>query len=143
MNEFLVKLIANGGPGSGNFNPGQGRGKGKPGSGSSSKSSTKISDQDKADAERIRKEVTEQFLAEEPTERTRERVRRKIIEMEPNYDYDEYDKLSDHAFDLVDGCDSYGDLRNMLRREYSGFLSDSEIDDLIGLTAELEAYNPF
>lgn len=41
MNEFLVKLIANGGPGSGNFNPGQGRGKGKPGNGSSSKSSEK------------------------------------------------------------------------------------------------------
>lgn len=220
MNEFLVKLIANGGPGSGNFNPGQGRGVGKPGSGSKSSSSTKsktgekskekidkfsskwkekgldkpassvpelekqIKDakelykefekeynpadaaelgaslrvektikemedtldrlkQDKADAEKIRKEVTEKFLVEEPTERTKERVRKKIIEMEPGYDYDEYDKLSDHAFDLVDGCDSYGDLRNMLRREYSGFLSDSEIDDLIGLTDELEAYNPF
>ena len=35
MNEFLVKLIANGGPGSGNFNPGQGRGVGKPGKGTS------------------------------------------------------------------------------------------------------------
>lgn len=35
MNEFLVKLIANGGPGSGNFNPGQGRGIGKPGKGTS------------------------------------------------------------------------------------------------------------
>lgn len=34
MNEFLVKLIANGGKGSGNFNPGQGRGVGKPGFGS-------------------------------------------------------------------------------------------------------------
>lgn len=219
MNEFLVKLIANGGPGSGNFNPGQGRGVGKPGKGGKSSGTSKTSKeagkeridkfsskwkekgldkpassvselekqvedakklykefekeynpadaaelgaslrvektikemedtldrlkQDKADAERIRKEVTEQFLVEEPTERTKERVRKKIIEMEPDYDYDEYDKLSEHAFDLVDGCDSYGDLRNMLRREYSGFLTDSEIDDLIGLTAELEAYNPF
>lgn len=34
MNEFLIKLIANGGQGSGNFNPGQGRGVGKPDSGS-------------------------------------------------------------------------------------------------------------
>ena len=41
MNEFLVKLIANGGPGSGNFNPGQGRGVGKPSEGSSSLSSKK------------------------------------------------------------------------------------------------------
>lgn len=40
MNEFLVKLIANGGPGSGNFNPGQGRGIGKPGSGRKSSAST-------------------------------------------------------------------------------------------------------
>lgn len=30
MNEYLVKLIANGGKGSGNFTPGQGRGVGKP-----------------------------------------------------------------------------------------------------------------
>lgn len=36
MNEFLIKLISNGGPGSGNFTPGQGRGVGKPGSGSKS-----------------------------------------------------------------------------------------------------------
>lgn len=35
MNEFLVKLIANGGPGSGNHNPGQGRGVGKPANGTS------------------------------------------------------------------------------------------------------------
>ena len=35
MNEFLVKLIANGGPGSGNHNPGQGRGVGKPAKGTS------------------------------------------------------------------------------------------------------------
>ena len=37
MNEFLIKLIANGGKGSGNHNPGQGRGVGKPASGSFSK----------------------------------------------------------------------------------------------------------
>lgn len=143
MNEFLVKLIANGGPGSGNFNPGQGRGKGKPGSGTTSKGSDSISDSDKAAVEKIRKEVTEQFLAEEPSNMTRERVRKKIIEMEPGYDYDEYDELVQYSFEQVDKCDSLGDLRKMLRQEYSGFLSDSEIDDLIGLTAELEAYNPF
>lgn len=40
MNEFLVKLIQNGGKGSGNFNPGQGRGVGKPASGSHSSSKT-------------------------------------------------------------------------------------------------------
>lgn len=37
MNEFLVKLVANGGKGSGNFTPGQGRGVGKPASGGFSK----------------------------------------------------------------------------------------------------------
>ena len=37
MNEFLIKLIANGGPNSGNHNPGQGRGVGKPASGGFSK----------------------------------------------------------------------------------------------------------
>ena len=37
MNEFLIKLIANGGKGSGNHNPGQGRGVGKPASGGFSK----------------------------------------------------------------------------------------------------------
>lgn len=35
MNEFLIKLIANGGKGSGNHNPGQGRGVGKPAKGTS------------------------------------------------------------------------------------------------------------
>ena len=35
MNEFLIKLIANGGEGSGNRNPGQGRGVGKPAKGTS------------------------------------------------------------------------------------------------------------
>ena len=35
MNEFLIKLIANGGEGSGNHNPGQGRGVGKPAKGTS------------------------------------------------------------------------------------------------------------
>lgn len=35
MNEFLIKLIANGGKGSGNHNPGQGRGAGKPAKGTS------------------------------------------------------------------------------------------------------------
>lgn len=37
MNEFLIKLIANGGPGSGNHNPGQGRGVGKPANGNKGK----------------------------------------------------------------------------------------------------------
>ena len=37
MNEFLVKLVANGGPGSGNHNPGQGRGVGKPANGNKGK----------------------------------------------------------------------------------------------------------
>lgn len=35
MNEYLIKLMANGGPGSGNHSPGQGRGVGKPSKGSS------------------------------------------------------------------------------------------------------------
>lgn len=37
MNEFLIKLIANGGKGSGNHNPGQGRGVGKPAKGNKGK----------------------------------------------------------------------------------------------------------
>jgi hypothetical protein len=136
MNEFLVKLISNGGPGSGNFNPGQGRGKGKPGSGSSSKSSDKTSG--KSSAEKARESAKKSYLSEEPSESLRETVRKKIIEIEPGFDYDDYDKLSDYAFDLVDRCDSVKDLKDMLEREYSGFLSESDIDDLIGLSDFLE-----
>lgn len=136
MNEFLVKLIANGGPGSGNFNPGQGRGKGKPGNGSSSKSSDKTSGT--SSAEKARESAKKSYLSEEPSESLRETVRKKIIEIEPGFDYDDYDKLSDYAFDLVDRCDSVKDLRDMLKQEYSGFLSESDIDDLIGLSDFLE-----
>ena len=87
MNEFLVKLIANGGSGSGNFNPGQGRGIGKPGSGSKS-SGTNESKSKKGGVgpAKITKKELEKILKPGSDGYTRE-----ITEVKYNPDEDRYE----------------------------------------------------
>lgn len=126
MNEFLVKLISNGGPGSGNHNPGQGRGVGKPVSGSKSSGSTKSKSNEKS-KESKRKE----YLASEPSEKIREKARKAIIEVDPNYDFEDYDSLVDHAYDLVERADSVKELKEILESEYGGFFTTSDINDIL------------
>ena len=60
MNEFLIKLVANGGKGSGNFTPGRGRGVGKPGGIGPAKITKKdVQDLLKPSHDRYTREVTD------------------------------------------------------------------------------------
>lgn len=179
MNEFLVKLIANGGPGSGNHNPGQGRGVGKPANGTSKFSKgqevefeygggkgtgkivRKLTDKEKKDRdflanpdagdyyevedkdgrktivwdakikEKSKDSKRKEYLASEPSEKIKEKARKAIIEVDPNYDYGEYDSLVDHAFDLVERADSVKELKEILESEYGGFFTTSDINDIL------------
>ena len=126
MNEFLIKLISNGGVGSGNFNPGQGRGVGKPGAGSKGSSSAK------SKGEKALKEARkEEYMGFEPSERVKEKARKAIIEVDPNYDLEDYDELVDHAYDLVDRANTIKELKEILEREYGGFFTSSDIDEIL------------
>lgn len=130
MNEHDIKLemnrFINGGPGSGNRNPGQGRGVGKPSTGVSKTSKFSESDD---------------YLILEPTEKIREKARKAIIEVDT--EYDDYDELGSHAYDLVEKAGSIRELRDILKREYGGSLNDSDIDKILEIEEKKSSYDEY
>lgn len=81
--------------------------------------------------EKSKESKRKEYLASEPSEEIREKARKAIIEVDPEYDYDQYDELVEHAFDLVDRADSVKELKEILESEYGGFFTTSDIDEIL------------